>query len=35
VTTTPDKIVYTAHATTIGGRRGGRATSSDASWTSG
>ena len=29
MTTTPDKIVYTATATTVGGRRGGRATSSD------
>ncbi len=29
MTTTPEKIVYTAHATTIGGRRGGHATSSD------
>jgi len=29
MTTTPEKIVYTAEATTVGGRRGGRATSSD------
>ncbi len=29
MTTTPEKIVYTAVATTVGGRRGGRATSSD------
>jgi Ohr subfamily peroxiredoxin len=29
MTTTPEKIVYTASATTIGGRRGGHATSSD------
>ena len=29
MTTTPDKIVYTASATTVGGRRGGHATSSD------
>ena len=29
MTTTPEKIVYTATATTVGGRRGGRATSSD------
>jgi Ohr subfamily peroxiredoxin len=30
MTTTPEKIIYTASATTVGGRRGGRATSSDA-----
>jgi Ohr subfamily peroxiredoxin len=29
MTTTPEKITYTAAATTIGGRRGGHATSSD------
>ena len=29
MTTTPEKIIYTAAATTIGGRRGGHATSSD------
>jgi lipoyl-dependent peroxiredoxin len=29
MTTTPDKIVYTAVATTVGGRRGGHARSSD------
>lgn len=29
MTNAPDKIVYTAVATSVGGRRGGRATSSD------
>jgi Ohr subfamily peroxiredoxin len=29
MTNSPDKIVYTAVATSVGGRRGGRATSSD------
>lgn len=29
MTTTPDSIVYTATATTVGGRRGGHASSSD------
>lgn len=29
MTTTPEKIIYTAVATTVGGRRGGYATSSD------
>jgi len=29
MTNVPDKIVYTAVATSVGGRRGGRATSSD------